>query len=61
MEVMGIRTAIRAGTELCALGTHTASLQKFVQSIQEQGLTDALSARDGRFADYRTSEVHGTT
>jgi enoyl-CoA hydratase len=56
MEVMGIRTAVRYGTELCALGTHTASMAKFVKSIEEKGLTGALSARDEQFGDYRTSE-----
>jgi len=59
MEVMGIRTAVRYGTELCALGTHTESMAKFVKSIQEKGLTGALSARDEQFGDYRTSEPNG--
>jgi enoyl-CoA hydratase len=58
MEVMGFRTAVRIGTELCALGTHTASMAKFVKSIQDQGLTGALSARDDQFGDYRTAESH---
>ncbi|HEY6471659.1 MAG TPA: enoyl-CoA hydratase-related protein, partial [Acidimicrobiales bacterium] len=54
MEVMGLRTAIRVGTELCALGTHQKSLQEFVRRSQEQGLTAALDQRDGAFGDYRT-------
>ena len=29
MEIMGIRTGIRAGTELCSLGIHTNSMQEF--------------------------------
>jgi enoyl-CoA hydratase len=55
MEVMGIRTGIRVGTELCALGTFTPALTKFKTAIEEQGLTNALQQRDEQFADYRTS------
>lgn len=55
MEVMGLRTAIRAGTELCALGTHQKSLLAFVQKSATEGLTKALDERDGQFGDYRTS------
>jgi enoyl-CoA hydratase len=57
MEVMGLRTAIRAGTELCALGTHQKSLQDFIARTQTGGLTAALDDRDGAFGDYRTSET----
>jgi enoyl-CoA hydratase len=56
MEVMGLRTAIRAGTELCALGTHQRSLREFVAQIHQDGLTNALDQRDGKFGDYRTAE-----
>jgi enoyl-CoA hydratase len=56
MEVMGLRTAIRVGTELCALGTHQQSLRDFVANTQQRGLTAALDARDGVFGDYRTAE-----
>jgi enoyl-CoA hydratase len=56
MEVMGMRTGIRIGTELCALGTHQRSLREFVTKAQTQGLTKTLSERDGQFGDYRTSE-----
>ncbi len=54
MEVMGLRTAIRVGTELCALGTHQKSLHEFVQRTREEGLTAALDERDAAFGDYRT-------
>jgi len=54
MEVMGMRTGIRAGTELCALGTHQKSMQEFIARMQE-GLTEALSERDAPFGDYRTA------
>ena len=56
MEVMGLRAAIRAGTELCALGTHQASLHAFVQQARREGLTSALDERDGAFGDYRTAD-----
>ena len=57
MEIMGLRTAIRAGTELCALGTHQRSMHDFVRNMTEKGLTAALDERDGAFGDYRTAEV----
>jgi enoyl-CoA hydratase len=56
MEVMGLRTAIRAGTELCALGTHQRSMHRFVEQIGSEALTSALTERDGVFGDYRTAE-----
>ncbi len=56
MEVMGLRTAIRSGTELCALGMHTASMARFMSEARsEGGLTGALTSRDERFGDYRAS------
>ena len=57
MDHMGMRAGIRAGTELCALGTHTKALQEFIASAREKGLTNALQARDQPFGDYRTSEA----
>jgi enoyl-CoA hydratase len=59
MEVMGLRSSIRAGTELSALATHTESMKKFVSGIQSSGLRAALDERDTPFGDYRTSEPHG--
>jgi enoyl-CoA hydratase len=56
MEVMGLRTGVRIGTELCALGTHQKSMRAFISDMQK-GLTDALSKRDAPFGDYRTAEV----
>jgi enoyl-CoA hydratase len=55
MEAMGLRTAIRAGTELCALGTRQATLLEFTTAMRQGRLTDALQARDEPFGDYRTS------
>src|SRR6478735_1649556 len=57
MEVMGLRSSIRAGTELSALATHTESMKKFVADIQASGLTDTLTKRDTPFGDYRTAEA----
>jgi len=57
METMGLRTAIRAGTELCALGTKQETMYKFIAEMR-QGLTEALQHRDEPFGDYRTAESH---
>lgn len=54
MEIMGLWTGIRAGSELCALGTHQKSLHDFMERTREQGLTGALQERDQPFGDYRT-------
>ena len=56
MEVMGLRTGIRAGTELCALGIHPNSMKDFLGNIKAKGLTEALSDRDGEYGDYRTDK-----
>ena len=48
---------IRAGSELCALGTHQKSLHEFLARIRKQGLKDALQERDAPFADYRTKKA----
>jgi enoyl-CoA hydratase len=55
MEVMGLRTAIRAGTELCALGIHQRGMRAFLDEIPKRGLTGALQHRDEPFHDYRTA------
>ena len=60
MEVMGLRTGIRMGTELCALGTRQESMRAFVAEMQK-GLTDALTKRDAPFGDYRTAEKQPST
>ena len=56
MEIMGLHTGIRAGSELCALGTHQQTLHEFMKQTQKKGLTGALQERDEKFGDYRTSE-----
>ena len=54
MDTMGMRTAIRQGTELCAMGTKAATFTEFIDKMRDEGLTKALSERDAAFGDYRT-------
>jgi enoyl-CoA hydratase len=56
MDIMGIRAAIRAGTELCALGTKQESFRQFIEEELPKGLTTALQHRDEPFGDYRTTK-----
>ncbi len=56
MDVMGLRAAIRAGTELCALAIHQPSFQAFIAEAQTKGLVAALTERDEPFGDYRTGD-----
>ena len=53
MDAMGIRSAIRAGTEIQALAFHSRSTRAHFKELAA-GLTGALSKRDGEFGDYRT-------
>jgi enoyl-CoA hydratase len=55
MDHMGMRAGIRAGTELCGLGTHTKAMADFIGNARTNGLTAALTKRDEQFGDYRTS------
>jgi enoyl-CoA hydratase len=59
MEIMGLHTGIRAGSELCALGTHQKSLHEFMKRVHAEGLTAALQKRDEPFGDYRVKEGQG--
>ena len=54
MELMGFRTAMRAGAEICALAIHQKSFREFMIRMRE-GLTQALQERDAPFGDYRTA------
>ena len=58
MDVMGLRAAIRSGTELCALAIHQEGFKEFLANMRNRGLTSALSTRDEPFGDYRTTEPH---
>jgi enoyl-CoA hydratase len=55
MEIMGLHTGIRAGAELCALGTHQKSMHEFLKQTYDKGLKQALQDRDEPFGDYRSS------
>ncbi len=54
MDAMGIRAAIRAGTEMQQLATYTETTQAHLAEIRK-GLKQALSQRDEAFGDYRTA------
>ena len=54
MDAMGLRAAIRAGTEISALAVHQATFQDFINNAAEKGLVNALQERDTPFGDYRT-------
>jgi enoyl-CoA hydratase len=56
MEIMGLRAAIRSGTELCSLAIHQKSFQDFITQIPGEGLTEALQHRDEPFGDYRAGD-----
>ncbi|HEV7762411.1 MAG TPA: enoyl-CoA hydratase-related protein [Acidimicrobiales bacterium] len=60
MDVMGLRAAIRSGTELCALGIHQRSMVEFITQVRSEGLTTALQQRDAPFGDYRTTDAADT-
>jgi len=55
MEAMGMRTGIRAGTEMQALAMHSKSTQEHLKELAS-GLKEALTKRDKEFGDYRTKE-----
>jgi len=55
MEIMGLRAAIRAGTEIQALALTTATSRETFANFRES-VTKALDARDGEFGDYRTKK-----
>ena len=53
MEIMGLRAAIRAGTEIQALALTTESSHETFAKFRD-GVTKGLDARDAAFKDYRT-------
>ncbi len=55
MDHMGMRTGIRAGTEICGLGIHSPAMAEFLSKAEAEGLTSALEDRDRPFGDYRTT------
>lgn len=57
MDAMGLRAALRAGTEMAALTTHSATARGFIAELGDQGVTGALTKRDTPFGDYRVAEA----
>lgn len=55
MEIMGVRAAIRAGTEMQALAFTTESTLTYLKEFKK-GVRQALSLRDKAFGDYRERE-----
>ncbi|MGE4608095.1 MAG: enoyl-CoA hydratase-related protein [Myxococcota bacterium] len=60
MEIMGMRAALRAGTEIQALGFHTQSTREYFKEFAK-GVKHALNARDSQFGDYRTDKTNTRT
>lgn len=58
MEIMGLRAAIRAGTEIQALALTTETSRESFAKFRE-GVTKGLNARDSAFNDYRTAGKSG--
>ena len=55
MEIMGLRAAIRAGTEIQALALTTEASRETFAKFRE-GVRKGLDARDSAFGDYRTKK-----
>jgi enoyl-CoA hydratase len=55
MEAMGLRAALRAGTEIQALALTTSSSRETFARFRAS-VTEALDQRDGAFGDYRTKQ-----
>jgi enoyl-CoA hydratase len=58
MDIMGMRAALRAGTEIQSLGFHQKASREYLKSLSK-GVTQALDQRDDAFGDYRTREKSG--
>jgi enoyl-CoA hydratase len=56
MEIMGMRAALRAGTEIQALGFHQRSSREYFRELSK-GLKTALETRDRPFGDYTGSKT----
>jgi len=56
MEVMGIRTSLRAAHFVHSLAWYQKSSQDFMKKMYTEGLKKAFSDRDGKWGDYRTEK-----
>ena len=61
MEIMGLRAAIRSGTEMQALAFTTEASLAYRRQFKRDGgsVRDLLSQRDAPFQDYREREKPG--
>ena len=55
LEAMGMRTGVRATTEIQALGLHQRSSQEYMPKLRSLGVKGAVEDRDRPFGDYRTT------
>jgi enoyl-CoA hydratase/carnithine racemase len=55
LEAMGMRTGVRATTELQALGLHQRSSQDYMPKLRSLGVKGAVADRDEPFGDYRST------
>jgi len=55
LEAMGMRTGVRATTEIQALGLHQRSSQEYMPKLRSLGVKGAVEHRDRPFGDYRTT------
>jgi enoyl-CoA hydratase len=58
MDQMGMRQALRAGTELSIVNSGSAGGREFIDNIRKLGLTEALNIRDAAFQDGRIITAH---
>jgi enoyl-CoA hydratase len=58
MDHMGMRQALRAGTELSIVNSGSEGGREFIDNIRKLGLTEALNIRDAAFQDGRTVTTH---
>jgi enoyl-CoA hydratase len=56
LDAMGMRTGIRATTELQALGLHQRTSREYMPKLQSMGVKGAVDDRDAPFGDGRTAQ-----
>jgi len=53
LDAMGMRSGVRASTELQALGLHQRTSQDYMPKLRSLGVKGAVEERDAPFGDYR--------
>jgi len=56
LDAMGMRTGVRATTELQALGLHQRTSREYMPKLQSMGVKGAVEDRDAPFGDGRTAQ-----